>query len=426
MNYFASLSRLLWATITCAALVGCQGQAGSGLATTPAFDVPHIIQSGGQRWLLFNQGLIQGQNLSYVAVGSDRNIWFTYGTGVGTINEFGSATTFPVSIGTPYALASGPKKSLWFTIEPSSGIFGSIGQATTTGQIQTFQVPFISQTMFGITGGPDGNIWFTSESSTSNSAQIGKMSPSGRFFTAYPLPNSASSVRGIAAGADGNLWFAEEMPSKIGRITPQGVITEFGPLSGYTQQVTKGPDGNIWFTESDPDFIGKITPAGVITEYSVPAANGETVWITVGPDKELWFTNTTGCGCQIGEVSTSGVFKEYYIPYSSGQPFGITSGPDGNLWMAYSQSVLVYARRLLTVTPSSITFTSIGQTQAITVKESHYHGTWTAASSDPSIASVAPGAQSNMFVVTANGSGSTNIVVSDSKENTFDAAVTVP
>ena len=57
--------------------------------------------------------------------------------------------------------------------------------------------------------------------------------------------------RAIALGADGNIWFGEFAGGKIGRITPQGVITEFPiptPDSG-PRALAAGPDGNIWFSE---------------------------------------------------------------------------------------------------------------------------------------------------------------------------------
>ena len=36
--------------------------------------------------------------------------------------------------------------------------------------------------------------------------------------------------------------------------------------------ITAGPDGNLWFTESDASRIGRITPAGVASEFPPTAA----------------------------------------------------------------------------------------------------------------------------------------------------------
>src|SRR3954447_7958314 len=77
----------------------------------------------------------------------------------------------------------------------------------------------------------------------------------------FPLPTAGSGPTAIAAGPDGNLWFTEATANRIGRITPNGVVTEF--FTGITSNagltdITTGPDGNLWFTESGPtDKIGR-------------------------------------------------------------------------------------------------------------------------------------------------------------------------
>jgi streptogramin lyase len=68
--------------------------------------------------------------------------------------------------------------------------------------------------------------------------------------------------RGIAAGPDGNLWFADE-EGRIGRITTQGVVTEF-PVPGTSTRpnsITAGPDEAMWFTEATANKIGRVNVA---------------------------------------------------------------------------------------------------------------------------------------------------------------------
>ena len=93
--------------------------------------------------------------------------------------------------------------------------------------------------------------------------------PAG-MITVFPLLTSESLPFGITAGPDGNLWFTECISnagscsySKIGRITPNGQITEF-PLPTPTKYnephgITAGPDGNLWFTEEGNGQIGYTT-----------------------------------------------------------------------------------------------------------------------------------------------------------------------
>ncbi len=111
---------------------------------------------------------------------------------------------------------------------------------------------------------------------------------------------------GITAGPDGNLWFTEYRGSRIARITPAGVVTEFSLPAPNRQpsHITAGPDGNLWFTEGSPGGIGRITTAGVVTEFlggSTPGftANRIPSGITTGADGNLWFTETRDPGAVV-------------------------------------------------------------------------------------------------------------------------------
>ena len=96
-------------------------------------------------------------------------------------------------------------------------------------------------------------------------------------------------VRGIVAGPDGNVWFTcerDDIPphfvpeSIVGRVTPQGEVQEFSqglsPLS-FLPEIIAGPDGNLWFpiepglNQFPPKAalagIGRVTPQGQITEF---------------------------------------------------------------------------------------------------------------------------------------------------------------
>ena len=110
----------------------------------------------------------------------------------------------------------------------------------------------------------------------------------------------------IIAGPDGNLWFTEYRGSRIARITPAGVVTEFNlPMPGrQPSHITAGPDGNLWFTEGQPGGIGRITTAGVVTEFlggSTPGFTAERIpsGITTGADGNLWFTEIRDPGAVV-------------------------------------------------------------------------------------------------------------------------------
>src|SRR5262245_34909461 len=123
-----------------------------------------------------------------------------------------------------------------------------------------------------------------------------------------------ASPGGIAAGPDGNLWFTEIGVSRIGRITPAGVVTEFPLAAGREPQgITKGPDGKMWFTEFAADRIGRLDPlAGdpaaieaSLVEFAVPGAGSGPDGIVDGGDGALWFTEFGSD--EIGRITTAGV-----------------------------------------------------------------------------------------------------------------------
>lgn len=177
----------------------------------------------------------------------------------------------------------------------------------------------------GITTGPDGNIWFTQGSGM----KIGRVTPAGVVTEFGP---TSGFPDGITAGPDGNLWYAAYSGNKIGRITTAGVITEFALAPGTgPAMIVKGPDGNLWFTGFDAAQIGRITPSGTVTMFSTGiTAVSQPFGIASGPDGNLWFTEYNRN--KIGRITTAGVVTEFAIPTAFSAPTDIVSGPDGALW----------------------------------------------------------------------------------------------
>ncbi|HEV3303374.1 MAG TPA: hypothetical protein VG055_27225, partial [Planctomycetaceae bacterium] len=158
-------------------------------------------------------------------------------------------------------------------------------------------------------------------------------------ITELTVPTTSAGPRGITAGPDGNVWFSEYDGNEIGRISPNGSITEFGGLAANAlpESITTGPDGNLWFIEPGANQIGRITPTGAISEFPVPTANSDLNGITTGPDGNVWFTELESN--QIGYINpTSGAISEFTIPTPNAGPAAITLGPDGNLWFAESSA----------------------------------------------------------------------------------------
>ena len=136
----------------------------------------------------------------------------------GEFHEF----AMPPRTGPAEELTVGSEGNIWFTWGGFPG--DKIGRITAGGVVSTFPVRKDSYP-WGIAAGPKGTMWFTEE----RGGGIGYLDPEGR-LTRFTLPVGSSAARGIVAGPDGNLWFTEYRADRIGRITPGGAITEF-PLS---------------------------------------------------------------------------------------------------------------------------------------------------------------------------------------------------
>jgi streptogramin lyase len=218
----------------------------------------------------------------------------------------------------------------------------------TLNAIDEFPITTANSDPQGITAGPDGNLWFTETQAN----QIGRITPDG-VVTEFGGLTPGSVPTSITAGPDGNLWFTESNAGQIGKITPSGTVTKYAlPNIGGSDTthaplgITLGPDHNLWFTDdafilvsglSRPsNAIGMITPAGNVTEYPIPTANGGPEFITTGPDGNLYFTENQGHA--IGQITPSGTITEFPIANPNIAPVGITTGPDGALWFTFDES----------------------------------------------------------------------------------------
>lgn len=130
-------------------------------------------------------------------------------------------------------------------------------------------------------------------------ALVFNWSPTGTltWFENPTVMQAGDRPRDIVAGGDGNLWFTMAGANKIGKLTPAGKMTAYGPLpprNGNQPEPTgivRGPDGNAWFTLFNTDQIGCIAANGTFATANLPGSVSRGPRdITVGPDNNLWFT----------------------------------------------------------------------------------------------------------------------------------------
>jgi len=150
----------------------------------------------------------------------------------------------------------------------------------------------------------------------------------------YRLPTADSAPRYIANGSDGNRWFTESsefvVPAAIGRITPDGAVTEFpAECNGcILNDIVQGPGGILYFTSNDP-FLGGITTAGAL-QPAVPmpdtdvlagnlAVHGDDLWITDFNNDSLWRYDIP-----------TGLFTQFVVP----EPSDVAVDAVGIVWFA--------------------------------------------------------------------------------------------
>lgn len=192
----------------------------------------------------------------------------------------------------------------------------------------------------------DGSIWYTAPDSHA------VVRVKGSEAVTYALPGDAKPGQIVSGEGEEDLWFTDWGRSSIWRITAKGDVDEFrtptrssnamGPPGQGSNPagIAVGPDGNIWFTESLADVIGRITPEGEITEYPLPDRDRvhANPWaITGGHDDAVWFTKqlTNELGRLDPATGTMSV-----VPLSAGSGAGMVGGgssldfaPDGRFWM---------------------------------------------------------------------------------------------
>jgi streptogramin lyase len=168
----------------------------------------------------------------------------------------------------------------------------------------------------------------------------------------FAVPTLQAFPEQLVNGPDGDLWFNESSGS-IGRITPQGQITEIqlqtpsGGLNPPTlSAMTAGPDGNLWAIDSANNTIDRIGQDGQVATFPIPAnqRGGDTGSIVSGADGNLWFTTglnpggwdptqeiPNGVPGTIDRITPEGDVTPFALPVGGGVATSLAVGPDG-IW----------------------------------------------------------------------------------------------
>ncbi|HZS16655.1 MAG TPA: hypothetical protein VFA51_01855 [Candidatus Udaeobacter sp.] len=249
-----------------------------------------------------------------ITMGEDGAFWFTLSNSNEVARVIPPMATIRYSrtpsLSNPAFITPGPDGNIWF----GEGSTGKIASVTRRGVITEYQFTFFGVSV-GITTGPDGNIWFTDQTDHA----VWRFEIATGSFTEFRTPTPNSFPGDITTGSDGNMWFTEQAVDKFGRITPDGVITEFTGVSA-PGSIAAGPDGNIWIASAFTPQIARVTPSGAITIFPTPAT--PTI-IRPGNGNNLLFTEFSAN--KIASITTDGVVTESQ-EFVGSAPVGITAG----------------------------------------------------------------------------------------------------
>lgn len=171
-------------------------------------------------------------------------------------------------------------------------------------------------------------------------------SPTYHVYTAGSTPGlpKLAVPRDIVALPNGVEWFTDIATPAIGRISKAAKFREYAaglPIGSHPYAIVPGPDGNMWFSD-EVGAVGRITPNGTITEFRSPRmVSAVPVGITVGADKALW---TIGIGPPSGgpsflfRVTLDGKITAFRTPRTLIPDGSLEADTKGNLWFFASDT----------------------------------------------------------------------------------------
>ena len=403
----------------CAFIFGCSDAATTSVSPINSHGGAPFIRQNGRPpvdWAQVSVKSAVNGTLVDIASGPDKSLWFTDATDgfIGRVNMTEKVSTFALPGMTPTMLAVGARNLIYFNQRTAQ-----LGSLTAGGVTTSYQIPSGSTACGAMVEGPDGNIWFA------ESGHIGKITRAGKVYE-YKLTGSGALAQGLTNGPDGALWFTEQGVNAIERIDPAThAITSYDLSSSGSCDpvgITTASDGNVWFGCAASQQIGAITTTG--TAELVPTPFGVTgiKSIREGPDGNPWFVSAESGA--VAEFDPSTGNTTIHSPPSQNGATSFATGPDGNIWLAEGKQVGVFIINVMTVSPTSVSFSFPNETTDIGVTEPG-SPTLSAVSSNPNVASTGVLQGQDVVYVTSHNSGTCVVTISDAIGNSYRVPVTV-
>ncbi|MDX0185370.1 hypothetical protein [Sinorhizobium meliloti] len=234
-------------------------------------------------------------------------------------NRIGDTMWFTIGGGDFYGFEGIPPQNKLAEVD-RNGVFVEFATPTPSGDGSSVGVDSLVMDKFG-------NVWFTERIAN----QIGKLTPDGE-MTEYPLATEGGYALGVDIDRNGNVWFAERYGNRIGWITPNGEITEveMPEPDSEPRTVFVASTGLVWYTARAANEIGYYDPkAQTFHRIKIPTQIARPAGIAETSDGTIYFVEMVGN--KIGKV-VGGRVVEFALPTPFAAPFKIVADADDKLW----------------------------------------------------------------------------------------------
>jgi virginiamycin B lyase len=154
-----------------------------------------------------------------------------------------------------------------------------------------------------IAAAPDGSVWV----SATLARRLARVDGRTLTITQFPVSTGGGTVdaQSVAVDTAGGAWFErsagsamDTRPPKpaLGRVDRTGTIT-YRPLPDdrprWPGSLTAGPDDAIWFLDGPAKTVGRMAPDGTVTEFPFPypaLATGPTIGHLAAGSNALWLS----------------------------------------------------------------------------------------------------------------------------------------
>ncbi|MBI5788797.1 MAG: hypothetical protein HZA78_08095 [Candidatus Schekmanbacteria bacterium] len=195
---------------------------------------------------------------------------------------------------------------------------GKLIKVSSDGRMKEFPLPVKEFSGWSMAMDSRGRPWLTL-SSVAEGKDAGLYAFIGRKFQPQNLSRVGRSVTGMVFDSRDNLWFTASEKNVVGKYpagSPETGSVIFYPVptaKAFPNQILIDRKGQVWFTEWDGHKIGKLSPDGQISEYPLPPEEASPVTFALDKDGQIWFSTLFNYNLFRLDPETGGI-KEYIVP----------------------------------------------------------------------------------------------------------------